>query len=131
MDDARIWAFEEELWTGGAEVYQRKVDPACLMALPAEPFLFDGEAAIRAVSNTPRWESAEFTERHVSRPQQGLIVITYRISARRGTETYRAICSSTLRLNDGQDAADADGHDSRWTVIQHQQTPQGLAVSDT
>lgn len=120
MEDARLWAFEEELWLGGADVYRQKVDAQCVMALPSEPFLFDGEAAIRAVEHTPRWESATFEDQRVARPEEGLIVIAYRVKAERPGKSYHALCSSTLRRL---------SHD-HWTVVQHQQTPLGMPVAD-
>jgi hypothetical protein len=86
MDDGRVWAFEESLWTQGEENYRAKIDPACLMALPAEPFLFDGEAAIRAVSDTPRWRHLRFEGQRVARPEEGLIVIAYTAHAERREE---------------------------------------------
>lgn len=112
MEDQRIWAFEKSLWTGGADTYRAAVDPECRMVLPTEPFIFDGEAAIAAVSDTPRWEEVDFSETSVARPQDGLIVIAYKAEARRGAESYSARCTSTLRRL---------GHEE-WTVVQHQQT---------
>ena len=120
MDDRRIHEFEQELWLGGAEVYRSKVSDACLMALPAAPFLFDGEAAIAAVEDTPRWEQVEFADMQIERPQEGLIVIAYRAKASRGEQAYHALCTSTL-LRQGTE---------EWRVVQHQQTPLGLAVAD-
>ncbi len=119
MDDSRIWEFEEDLWAGGREVYERKVAPNCLMALPARPYLFDGPEAIAAVQDTPRWESASFADKRVERPAEGLIVIAYRVLAKRGGETYHALCSSTLLRV---------GHED-WRVVQHQQTPFGQPVA--
>jgi hypothetical protein len=120
MEDERIWKFEQELWTGGDEVYQQRVSPDCLMALPAEPYLFAGEAATRAVQHTPKWDEVEFADTRVSRPQEGLIVIAYRAQARRGEKSYDALCTTTLRRL---------AHE-QWDVVQHQQTPLGVIVSD-
>ena len=120
MDDGRIWDFERELWLGGGDVYRSKVSGSCLMALPAAPFLFDGEAAIAAVQGTPRWEQVDFADMRVERPQEGLIVIAYRAKARRQGKAYHALCTSTLLRQ---------GHED-WAVVQHQQTPLGVAVAD-
>ena len=81
------------------------------MALPAEPFLFSRERAIDAVKHTPRWEDVRFSEQKVSRPEEGLIVIGYRVEASRGAERYSCYASSTMRRR---------GHDD-WTVVQHSQ----------
>lgn len=114
MDDARIWEFEEGLWTGDADHYRESIDPACLMVLPRPPFVMSGEQAIDAVSDTPRWSSVELSARRVTRPQEGLIVVAYEARASRdGGETYVARCTSTYRRL---------AHE-QWTVVQHQQTP--------
>lgn len=54
MDDARVWEFEERLWTGDADHYRRCVSEHVLMALLTEPFLFDGAAAIARLCRTRR-----------------------------------------------------------------------------
>ena len=120
MDDARIWEFERELWVGGSDAYRSMVSENCVMALPAQPFIYDGEAAITAVENTPRWNSVDFSDTKVERPQEGLIVIAYRARASRDGKAYHALCTSTLQRL---------GHEE-WVVVQHQQTPLGVMVAD-
>jgi hypothetical protein len=112
MDDQRIIEFERALWVGEGDVYRRSVSPDCLMVVPEQPFLLRGEEAISSVEGTPRWSSVEFAHFEIKRPQEGLIVVGYRVEASRGEELYRAYCTSTYqRVGD---------HD--WRVIQHQQT---------
>ena len=113
MDDDRVWEFEESLWVGSAEHYRALIDVACLMVLPAAPFVLSGDEAVAAVSSTPRWTSVVFTDQRITRPDEGLIVIAYHVEAARGEERYTAHCTSTLRRR---------GHDD-WQVVQHQQTP--------
>ena len=113
MDDDRVWAFEESLWTASPEHYAESIDAACLMVVPAPPFVLGGEAAVAAVSNTPRWSAVRFSEQKVSRPQEGLIVVAYGVEASREGETYVAHCTSTYRWL---------SHEV-WKVVQHQQTP--------
>jgi hypothetical protein len=113
MEDERVWAFEESLWTADAEHYENGVDDGVLMVLPAEPYVFSGQAAKDAVKNTPRWSEVELTQRKVSRPQEGLIVVAYHARAARDGEAYEAWCTSTYRRI---------AHEN-WTVVQHQQTP--------
>ena len=120
MDDDRIWAFEESLWTASPDHYAESIDDACLMVLPAPPFVFTGRQSIEAVSNTPRWDEVQLSERQVSRPKEGLIVIAYRADALRGEESYVAHCTSTYRHLPG---ADGERTEDRWQVVQHQQTP--------
>ena len=112
MNDDRIWAFEESLWTASAEHYRESIDDACLMVLPAQPFVFTGTQSIDAVAGTPRWNAVELSERQVARPQDGLIVIAYKAQARRGEQSYTAYCTSTYRRL---------AHE-QWQVVQHQQT---------
>lgn len=113
MDDNRVWEFEESLWTGDAEHYRALIDEVCLMVLPTPPYVFGGDEAVAAVANTPRWTEVTFAERRIARPEEGLIVVAYRVDAGRGDERYVAHCTSTYRRR---------GHDD-WQVVQHQQTP--------
>lgn len=113
MDDTRLWTFEQSLWTEGADNYREKVDAEVVMVLPNPPYIFDGEAAIAAVVETPVWDSADLTERQVSRPQEGLIVIGYHVRAERAEEVYEAHCTSVIRRLEHE----------VWRVVQHQQSP--------
>lgn len=113
MDDDRVWDFEKRLWTGDAAHYEACVADDCLMALPAQPFLFSGDAAIRKVQETPRWQSVDFEDGRIARPEEGLIVLAYHARAsREGAAPYEAYCTSTLRRLGNED----------WRVVQHQQT---------
>ena len=118
MDDERVWSFEESLWTGDAAHYRECIDPECLMVLPKPPFALSGAQAVAAVSDTPRWSSVALSERKVSRPQEGLIVVAYKARAEReGEPAYEAWCSSTYRWL---------AHEV-WRVVQHQQTLEPIA----
>ena len=120
MNDERLWNFERSLWTEGPSVYDAKVAEDAVMALPAQPYVFNRDDAVHALKDTPVWEAVEFKNRRVERHQEGLIAIAYRASATRGDEEYHALCTSVhLRL----------GHDN-WVCIQHQQTPLGVEVAD-
>ena len=114
MDDSRVWNFEHSLWVASPDDYRAKVDGDCQMVLPHPPYVLSGQAAIQAVIDTPRWDTVELTERRVSRPQEGLIVVGYRAEAKgAGAQPYTAYCTSTYRRLE-QD---------HWVVVQHQQTP--------
>ena len=114
MDDERVWGSEQGLWTGDAENYRITVDEQCLMVLPAKPFIVTGRQAAEAVASTPRWQQVTLSDRQVSRPQEGLIVIAYTARAEReGKKPYEAHCTTVYRRLE---------HD-KWRVIQHQQTP--------
>ena len=114
MEDNRVWAFEESLWTGDAEHYRELIDAACVMVLPQPPFVFTGRRAIEAVADTPRWSKVAFSEKQIMRPQEGMIAIAYKAEATRdGAADYTAFCTTTMRRLE---------HDA-WRVVQHQQTP--------
>lgn len=113
MDDARIWGSERALWTANPDQYRRTIDVACLMILPDAPFVFSGADAASEVAETPRWQGVEFSDQRVARPADGLIVIAYDVSARAGSDTYRARCTTTYRRLEHDD----------WRVVQHHQTP--------
>lgn len=113
MDDERVWRFEEDLWTADAAHYRATIDDACVMVLPAAPYVMSGEQSVEAVANTPRWARVAFSEQQVVRPEHGLIVIGYHVRAERdGQAPYEAYCTSTYRRLDPQ----------QWRVVQHQQT---------
>jgi hypothetical protein len=112
MDDERVRTFETRLWTGGEQVYRASVSPECLMVLPAPPFVMSGMEAIEAVSGTPRWTDVKMDDLRISRPQEGLIVLAYQVTASRGDQVYQAICSSTYQRLGPED----------WNVVQHQQS---------
>lgn len=119
MDDERVWAFEESLWTVTPEHYRDSIDEHCLMALPSEPHLLEGRAAMDAVIHTPRWTNVALTARHVARPQESIIVVAYTAHAERahpehgGAQPYLTYCTSTYRRLEHE----------VWKVIQHSQTP--------
>jgi hypothetical protein len=119
MDEDRVRDFETALWIGGEDVYRRSIDPECLMAVPAMPFLMSGGEAIEAVSKTPRWASVDFDDFRIGRPQEGLIVIAYFVRASREGQAYSAYCPSTYRRI---------AHE-QWQVVQHQQSPVPAAGS--
>ena len=116
MDDARVWSFEESLWTGDPANYHEKIDREALLVVPAPPFVLKGKAAADAMADTPRWSSVEMSEQQIMRPQEGLIVIAYHVLARREREenAYEAHCTSTYRRLSHEE----------WRVVQHQQTPK-------
>lgn len=114
MDDARIWQFEESLWTGDPAHYTESIDDEALLVVPAPPFILQGRQAAEAMAKTPRWSGVEFSQQQVMRPQEGLIVIAYLAKAsREGALGYEAHCTSTYRRLAHED----------WRVVQHQQTP--------
>ena len=121
MDDKRVWECEESLWTCDAAHYHELVDSQCLMVLPEPPYVLSGEQAIEAVSHTPRWSRVEMTHQQIMRPQEGLLVVGYGVTAFRpdGGKGYAAYCTSTYRRLEH----------AVWRVVQHQQTLPTAALA--
>ncbi|GGB25290.1 hypothetical protein GCM10011380_13570 [Sphingomonas metalli] len=120
MEDDRVRAFEESLWTGDADHYRELVDDEVVMVLPQPPYVYTGAQAIEAVANTPRWTTVELADLQIMRPQEGLIVIAYHArAAKEDGEAYEAHCTSTIRRLEHE----------VWRVVQHQQTPPLAAVA--
>ena len=114
MDDERVWAFEDSLWRADEAHYHRVIDKTCLMVTAVPPYIMTGEDAAARVSKTPRWDEIVFSDKRISRPHDGLIVIAYRVMAKNpGAEAYDARCTSTYLKNG----------DGDWTVVQHHQAP--------
>lgn len=111
MDDDRVWRFEESLWRASQDRYHEQVDPECVMALSRAPHLFSGKDAVNAVSGTPEWDRVTFSDKTVSRPEEGLIVVGYCIKAEKGEKRFRAACTSVYRRKAHED----------WSVVQHSQ----------
>ena len=84
------------------------------MVLPRPPFVIAGDDALAVVAGTPIWDRAALTDRTVSRPQEGLIVVGYRVRAEKdGHAGYEAWCTSTIRRIEHE----------VWRVVQHAQLP--------
>lgn len=114
MEDERAWALEESLWTGDLAIHGGRIDKACLMVVPAAPWIMTAEDALRRMSEAPRWTRVAFSAQQVSRPAKGLIVLAYSAHALRDAgHGYAAHCTSTWRRHRHGD----------WRLVQHQQTP--------
>lgn len=121
MDDDRVWAFEESLWTGDADHYRELIDDECVMVLPEQPYVLTSQEAINTVANTPRWSEVRFSDQQIMRPQEGLIAIAYKVEAdKEGASGYVAYCTTTMRRVQ-RDV---------WRVVQHQQTVPLTAGAD-
>lgn len=111
MDDERVWRFEEDLWRASDERYHERIDEDCVMALSETPHIFSGDAAIEAVGGTPPWDKVSFSQQVVTRPNEGLIVVGYRVDASEGETHFAAACTSVYCRR---------AHDD-WSVVQHSQ----------
>lgn len=111
MNDDRVWKFEESLWRASEDRYHDRVDPECVMALSHAPHLVSGQDAVNAVSGTPEWNEVAFSDRVISRPEEGLIVVGYTVNAEKDGTAFTAACTSVYRRKAHED----------WTVVQHAQ----------
>ncbi len=84
MDDTRSGTLRKACGAPRKGGTNERVDPECVMALSHAPYLFHGEAAVEAVTGTPEWDEVAFSNRHISRPQEGLIVVGYEVKAQKG-----------------------------------------------
>ncbi len=118
MDDARVWAFEESLWTGDAEHYRELVDPEVVMALPVRAAPAPGrrrrpgravDPAVGPGRDRPRADLAPAGGADRDR-------LPRHRDARDG-DPYVAWCTSTYRRLGPEE----------WRVIQHSQTPPLMA----
>ena len=115
MDDTRVWNFEESLWRASEGRYHGQVDPECVMALSHAPYLFTARPRSRPSPPRRNGMTSPFSNRHISRPQEGLIVVGYEVKAQKGDTTFTAACTSVYRQKAHED----------WTVVQHAQVVQG------
>ena len=112
MDEQRLWEMEHRLWLDGAPVYEKAMDPECLMVFPGMGVM-GAEAIVQSLRNAPRWEKVHMENRTLSNPVATISVLAYKAHGEReGDDTYSCLCTSTYRY---------DG--DRWLLIQHQQTP--------
>ena len=106
-----IWTTEEQLWTGGADSFQKHMAPGCLMAFPGLGIL-QGEDILVSLREAPRWDGVSFSGEHKVE-SDGMIALAYTATGQRdGDSPYRALCTSTWCLM-------VDG----WQLVQHQQSP--------
>lgn len=104
------WQDEEALWTMGAAEFRRRLHPAALMVFGPTGIL-ELTAATEMLARAPRWSEARLSERHLSQSDD-VVVLAYRVTARREAQDYNALCSSVwVRMGDD------------WKLSQHQQTP--------
>ncbi|WJH38626.1 DUF4440 domain-containing protein (plasmid) [Aliirhizobium terrae] len=113
MEDSRVWDFEESVWLSGPSNFDKVIDDEALFVVPAAPYVVVGSKAKAEMSKLNRWAKVSFSERQVYRPQEGLIVVAYRVSASmEDGKATGAYCTSTIRRV---------AHEE-WRIIQHQQT---------
>ena len=105
----RLWQLERAFWTGAAAEAIRHLHPAAVMIL-APTGLIRGKALAATLTSAPRWDSVTMNGEAVE--TDGITVLAYDALARRGGDSYQALCSSAwVRVAGG------------WRLLSHQQTP--------
>lgn len=108
-----VWKLERSLWLDGVDAYRAHLADPCVMVFG--PTGISGrEDILRSIEQAPRWREVTFTRDTLITPGDTVaIVIAYRAEALRdGADAYRALCSSTWLVLDGE-----------LKLAQHQQTP--------
>ncbi|MBJ3784169.1 DUF4440 domain-containing protein [Devosia sediminis] len=108
-----VWNIERSLWLDGVDAYRARLADQCVMAFGPMGIL-DREQVLQTIEQAPRWASVEISETRLTTPGDTIaIVIAYKAEAMRdGGKPYRALCSSTYLVLDGE-----------LKLAQHQQTP--------
>lgn len=100
------------LWSGGADDYREIVDEDCLVAFTQMAGVCSREEVASTVDGSQRWKNIELEPEGVITPTDDVAILTYRASADRGDDTYRALVSSGYVKRDGD-----------WKLMFHQHTP--------
>ena len=81
------------------------------MVIPAPPHILPADQAPQGMTKGPGWTRVTFHTPRIARPEEGLIVLAYRVTANKHDGTnYVADCTSTWRRQ---------GHEN-WKLVQHQ-----------
>ncbi|MCI5039976.1 MAG: nuclear transport factor 2 family protein, partial [Donghicola eburneus] len=91
--------------------YNDKIAEDAVMVLPKPTGILSGKKILNVIEKGPRWESVEF-EDEIAMRHGSAFVLAYEAHAKRGKDTYRALCSSTY--------CEAD---EGWKLIAHNQVP--------
>ena len=112
MTDDEIWEIERKLWLADPEIYERAMDPECIMVFP-QVGIMKSTDVIEGLKSGSRWDDVRMSRQVVSRAGDGMIVLAYLAEgSREGEAPYNCYCTSTYRSS-------AVG----WLLVQHQQTP--------
>lgn len=112
----RLFAVEQEFWTGGKAEFLAHLDESCLLAFPQAGQMHGvfSKADIAESATTPnRWRDLKISDRHLLCLSDHVAIISYRADVRRADgRPYRALVSSTYVKRDGD-----------WKLAAHQHSP--------
>jgi hypothetical protein len=114
LPDEAVWDLETRFWQGDEAFYDAWLAAQALMVFPDPTGILDRTAILASIRGTPRWTDVRFTQDRLTRPAAGVVVVAYRVEARREGHdaAYAAWVSSTYTRSDGV-----------WSLALHQQTP--------
>jgi hypothetical protein len=110
--ERHLLELDRRLWSGGADEYREILDDDCLVAFTKMAGVSDREAVAGAAEGNQRWRDVKLDSQGMLRPTDDVAILTYRATAKRGDEPYRALVSSGYVERDGE-----------WKLMFHQQTP--------
>lgn len=105
---------ERRLWLEGAGAFEEFLSADAIAIMPMEEGIHDRAETVRAIMKDTHWDALDLGAIYSTRISEGVVMLSYEAAARRGEDTYRALCSSLWR-------ADSEG----WRLVHHQQTPTG------
>ena len=107
-----LLSIEKELWTGDAGAYRQNLDEHCLVAFTEMAGVSKREEVAGMVEGGPRWRDLELEVEGLLQPTDEVAILSYRASAVREGDRYRALVSSGYVRRGGA-----------WKMMFHQQTP--------
>ena len=92
--DSTLWRMEEEFWTGGEDVYRRRLADDSLLVFH-EMVLTKGQA-IDSIAQAPRWGSVRFSQQRIVQLTESVAVLNYSVEASRvgDAKPYTALATS-------------------------------------
>jgi hypothetical protein len=113
--EEELLALEQQFWTQPERVafFSDHLAGDPVMVFPPPAGIFDEEAIIASLEDTPAWESARLDHATVVRLRDTAAVLAYRADAERRGRSYSCYAASVyVRQDDGD-----------WRLAFHQQTP--------
>ena len=109
-----LLALEKQFWTGDDSFYREHLDDKCLVAFTEMAGLMSKEDIAGMIKKDPqRWSDLKLEEKGFVQPADGVALLSYRASARRGNgDPYNAVVTSGYVKRNGA-----------WKMAFHQQTP--------
>lgn len=106
-----LLASERRLTEGDAHAYRELLTDEATVVVPGA--VLDKDACVRAIDIADGWDEVALDDVRLATPRDGVGVITYRFTGRRGEEPAYVALMSSVYIR----------HDGAWRLTLHQQTP--------